>query len=99
MYFGIIKIRMDNETTNAYSYAEAINICESIRSRFKALARPYEQKMDESELTLTIVLLEGTQEKLKQKSEEIFTLIENKGLGRILEHEMICEHVEDLEFD
>lgn len=99
MYFGILKIKMDAETTNEYSYSHAVNICERVRSRYKALAKPYEQKSDESTLVVALSLLEGSMEKLNQKSDDILAFLESSGLGRVLDHHMLCDHMDSIEDD
>lgn len=97
MFFGVMKIQMDSETTNDYSYAHASSICERVRSRFKVLARTYEQSASESSLVVAVTLLDRSKEKVGEKADKILNFLESSGLGRVLEHKLLCEHIDAID--
>ena len=99
MYFGVIKIEMDSETTNDYSYAHAASICERVCSKFKVLAKPYQQSSHESTLVVALALLDRSEEKLNQKVDSILAFLETSGLGRILEHKTLCDQIDNIDSD
>lgn len=99
MYFGILKIKMDSETTNDQSLSHAVSLCGRTRVKFKALAMAYEQDSDESKLSIAVTLLDPSEERLKQRVDGLLAFFENNGLGRVWEHHLICESIDVLEDD
>jgi len=99
MFFGVVKVEIDSETTNDYSYAHATNISERICSKFKVLAKAYQQNSYESTLVLALTLLERSEEKLNQKIDSILAFVESSGLGRILEHHTLSDRMDSVSSD
>lgn len=97
MFFGIVQIKLDSETTNEQSYGHAVNVCERLRSRMKVIAKPYEYNSDESNLSIVVALLEESEEKLNQKIDSIMDTIETSGLGRVFEHHLLSDDVDSIE--
>ncbi len=90
---------MDSETINELSFAHARSLCERIRSRYKALAKPYQPGSDPLSLNIAVVLLGRTQEKLNQQRDEILNFIETNGLGRVLEDKTFIDHIDSIDSD
>jgi hypothetical protein len=99
MFFGIVKVAMDSETTNEYSFSHAASICERVSSKFKVLAKSYQQGSYDSTLVVAIALLDRSEEKLNQKIDTILAFLESSGLGRILEHKTLCDQMDSLDSD
>lgn len=97
MYFALLKIDMDAETTNDQSLSHAKILCERISKRFKALSKSYFQNSNETSLVVLVTLLEQSNHKIDEKTDKILSFVETEGLGRVLDHHVLQDHVDALE--
>lgn len=97
MYYAIVKLVFDIDTTTKADHSEFYKVTNKIKSRFKiSVLSSLEIAKRTNSYYIVFAILDKTPQSISAKIDKIISICEEQGIGRIISEKSVLDHIETL---
>jgi uncharacterized protein YlxP (DUF503 family) len=97
MFFGLARIRFEDDGSSRHDQRVMHNLVSSIRSKFKVSASSEQGPEDSASLGIVVACVGSSDDSVQNKLQSISKYAESAGMGRIDMEQSVVEHFDILD--